>query len=68
MKEFLVGLIFILGVLALSGLGLVLYPFLLLLGFALRIFIIIGLGIFFIWLLGKFIIFVWESLKNKPKP
>jgi hypothetical protein len=66
MKEFLVGLIFILGVLILSGLGLFLYPFLLLLGFALRIFIIIGLGIFFIWLLGKFIIFVWESLKKKP--
>ncbi|MCF7873323.1 MAG: hypothetical protein K9L84_04300 [Candidatus Omnitrophica bacterium] len=68
MKEFLVGLIFILGVLVLSGLGLLLYPFLLILGFTLRIFIVVALVIFFIWLLGKFIIFVWESLKKESKP
>lgn len=64
MKEFLVGLIFILSALLLSGLGLLLYPFLLILGFTFRIFMIIVLAIFFVWLLGKFIIFVWESLKK----
>ncbi|MFO8053332.1 MAG: hypothetical protein R6U54_05205 [Candidatus Omnitrophota bacterium] len=68
MKEFLVGLTFILGVLVLSGLGILLYPFLLILGFTLRIFVALGVIIFFVWLLGKFIIFVWESLKKESKP
>jgi hypothetical protein len=68
MKEFLVGLIFILGVFVLSGLGLLIYPFLLILGFTLRVFIALAVIIFFIWLLGKFIIFVWELLKKESKP
>jgi hypothetical protein len=67
MKEFIIGLTFILGVLVLSGLGLLLYPFLLILGFTLRVFIALAVGIFFIWLLGKFIIFVWESLKKESE-
>jgi uncharacterized membrane protein (DUF106 family) len=68
MKEFLIGLIFIIGVLVLAGLGFLLYPFLLILGFVFRIFVVTALTIFFVWLLGKFIIFVWESLKKQPKP
>jgi len=52
-------------VLVLSGIGLFLYPLLFVLGFFLRFIIIIALGVFAIWLLGKFIIYVWEALKEK---
>ncbi|MFH0732345.1 MAG: hypothetical protein V2A72_05440 [Candidatus Omnitrophota bacterium] len=65
MKAFLVGFLFIIAVSILSVLGLLLYPVLFLLTFVLRIIIAIALVIFAIWLLGKFIIFVWESLRGK---
>ena len=65
MKEFLVGLIFIVAALAFAGIGLLLYPFLLAIALLLRIVIIFALIIFAIWLLGKFIISVWERLRNK---
>jgi hypothetical protein len=65
MKAFLAGLIFILAVVALSGIGILLYPFLLVLSIALRIALGCALIILAIWLLGKFIIFVWESLFKK---
>jgi len=65
MKAFLVGLLFMMAVLVLSGIGLFLYPLLFVLGFFLRFIIIIALGVFAIWLLGKFIIYVWEALKEK---
>lgn len=65
MKAFLVGLLFIIAVSLLSVFGVLLYPLLLLLTFMLRIIIGIALVIFAIWLLGKFIIFVWERLSGK---
>ena len=65
MKEFLVGLISIVAALAFAGIGLLLYPFLLAIALLLRIVIIFALIIFAIWLLGKFIISVWEKLRNK---
>ena len=65
MKEFLVCLIFIVAALALAGIGLLLYPFLLALALFLRVVIIFALIIFAVWLLGKFIISVWERLRNK---
>ena len=65
MKAFLAGLLFLVAVLVLTGVGLLLLPLLLVLTFFLRIFVGFFLVLFAIWLLGKFIIFVWESLNKK---
>ena len=67
MKEFLVGLIFLFGVLVLSVLGILLLPLLLLMTFALRVVFGIFLFLFAIWLLGKFILWVWDQMSPKPK-
>ncbi len=64
MKEFLVGLIFLIAVAVLSTIGFLLYPLLILLAWFLRIIVVLVLSVFAIWLLGKFIIMVWEKLKN----
>jgi len=66
MKAFLMGLVFLILVAILAGLGILLYPFLFVLGIALQIVISVIFVIFAIWLLGKLIILVWESLKSKP--
>lgn len=63
MKAFLAGLIFLLAVSILVGIGVLLFPFMILLAFLLRLILGFFLVIFTIWLLGKFIIFVWEKLK-----
>ncbi len=65
MKAFFVGLIFLFAVAILSGIGLMLTPLLIVLTFFLRIIIIALLAILGIWLLGKFIIFIWEAMKDK---
>lgn len=65
MKAFLVGLLFLAAVLVLAGVGFLLLPLLLVLTFFLRIAIGIFLILLAVWLLGKFIIFVWESLSKK---
>jgi hypothetical protein len=65
MKAFLVGLLFLLAVAAFSAIGIVLYPILWALSIALRIILSIVLVIFAIWLLGKFIISVWEKMREK---
>ena len=65
MKEFFVGLIFLILVLVLAVTGVLLFPLLVVLGVVMR-FVIMGLlAILAIWLLGKLIIVVWESLKSK---
>jgi hypothetical protein len=64
MKEFLVGLIFLIAVAVLSAIGFFIYPLLIALAWFLRIIIVLVLGVFAIWLLGKFIIVVWEKLKG----
>ena len=66
MKAFLIGLIFLISVAILAGLGILLYPFLIILGIALQIVISVIFVIFAIWLLGKLIVLIWESLKPKP--
>ena len=63
MKAFFIGLIFLIAVALFSGIGLLLYPLLLALAIMLRVAIAFLLVIFAIWLLGKFIIFVWEKLR-----
>ena len=67
MKAFLVGLIFLVLTFILAGLGILLFPLILVLGMALRVVIMLVFVIFAIWLLGKMIILIWESLKPKDK-
>jgi len=54
--------------LIMAGFGVFLYPFIFLLAVVLRVVVSIGLVIFAIWLLGKFIIFIWDKLNNKEVP
>lgn len=65
MKEFLVGLLFLVAVLIMTGVGILLFPLLLVLTFFLRIAVGFLLILLAIWLLGKFIILVWEALRKK---
>ena len=62
MKAFAIGLIFLIAVSILAGIGILLFPLIIVLGFFLRIVLVLLFVIFCIWLLGKFIIFVWESI------
>ena len=65
MRAFFIGLLFLCATALLTLLGFLLLPLLFLLGIFLRIIFIILLCIFAIWLLGRFIIFVWEALIEK---
>lgn len=62
MKEFLIGLIFLIGVAVLTGIGFLILPLLFLMAFFLRIILSVLLVALGIWLLGKFIVFVWGTL------
>ncbi len=69
MKAFAIGLIFIIAVSILSGIGMLLYPLIIVFGFFLKIMLAILFVILSIWLLGKFIIFIWERIsKTKQSP
>jgi len=65
MKAFAVGLLFLIAVMILSGIGILLYPFIIVMALLFRILIPLFFVIFSIWFLGKFIIFVWEKLFAK---
>lgn len=65
MREFLVGLLVLALIVILSGLGVLLIPFLLLLGFFLRWVIGLALILFSIWLIGKLTLMLIAFLKNK---
>ncbi len=62
MKAFTVGLIFLIAVSILTSIGILLFPLIIVLGFLLRIILTLLFVILCIWLLGKFIIFVWERI------
>lgn len=62
MKAFLIGLIFLIAVTVLSGIGLLLYPLFIVLALFLRVILSLFFVLLCIWLLGKFIIFVWEKV------
>ena len=64
MRAFLIGLIFLVAVAVLAGIGLLLTPLLIVAAFFLRLIIGLLFFIFAVWLLGKFIIFVWEKMKR----
>ena len=63
-KAFLVGLLFLILVIVMMGLGIFLWPLLVVLGLALRLILFVLFTLFAIWLLGKLIIAVWESLRS----
>jgi hypothetical protein len=65
MKAFFVGLLFLCFVLILTGVGFLLLPLLLILTFFLRIAVGFALILFAIWLLGKFILFLWQAMDKK---
>ena len=64
MKAFLVGLVFLTAVSLLAALGVLIFPLLLVLAWVLRAVVAFLLIIAAIWLLGRFIIFVWEKIKD----
>ena len=64
MKAFAIGLIFLIVVSILSGIGILLFPIIIVLGFFLKIILALLFVIFSIWLLGRFIIFVWERISK----
>lgn len=64
MKAFLVGLLFLIFLLVLSGIGILLLPLFLIMTVFLRFILGFILTIFAIWLLGKFIIYIWEGLRK----
>ncbi|MFH2139151.1 MAG: hypothetical protein ABII88_11705 [Candidatus Omnitrophota bacterium] len=64
MKAFLIGLIFLIAVIVMAGIGVLIIPLLLVLAFLLRVVVMLALLIVAIWLLGKFILFVWEKMKS----
>jgi hypothetical protein len=67
MKAFFIGLLFIIISGVLAVVGVLLYPLMSLLAMALYFITIIAFGIFAIWLLGKLILLVWETLRSKKK-
>jgi hypothetical protein len=58
MKEFFVGLVFLIFVGVFAMLGALVYPLFLLIAFVLRLLLSAAILIFFVWLLGKFILFL----------
>ena len=62
MKAFFVGLIFLIAVSVLAGIGILFYPLIIVWGFFLRIILALLFIVFCIWLLGRFIIFIWERI------
>ncbi|MDD3296757.1 MAG: hypothetical protein PHU64_05285 [Candidatus Omnitrophica bacterium] len=64
MKAFFIGLLFVIMVAIFAGLGFMLYPFIIVLALFSRVIISLLLVAFTIWLLGKFIILVWEKLRK----
>jgi len=58
MKEFLTGLAFLLLVGIFASLGFLIFPALLLIAFVLRFLLSAAILVFFIWLLGKLILFL----------
>jgi len=65
MKEFFVGLLVLLAFLVLGGIGILLFPLFVVLGFFLQFLLEVLLFIFAVWVLGKVALLSMEWLKNK---
>ena len=64
MKEFFVGLLVLLLLLIISIVGVVLLPFVVVLGFFMQGFICVGLLIFAVWLVGKVTLWAIDHSKR----
>jgi len=64
MKAFLVGLLFIIAAVIIVGIGIFVFPVIILIEGILFVSIV---GILYIWFLGKIILFIWETIKGKGK-
>lgn len=62
MKAFLIGLLFLLAAVFFAGVGILVFPLLVVLGFFLKMIVSVLFVIFAIWLLGRFIILIWGAL------
>lgn len=67
MKAFFIGLITLIIVIIMGTIGTLLYPFFIVLGLLFRVILSFLLFVFAIWLLGKFILFIWEKLFKEQK-
>jgi uncharacterized membrane protein YphA (DoxX/SURF4 family) len=65
MREFLVGVLVVIMALVLSGIGILLLPFLLVLGVFLRLAIGLIVLLLVIWLIGKATLFLIDTLRKK---
>ena len=65
MKAFFIGLVALAIVGIFAGIGFLLHPFFILLGFLLRFFAWLAFIILCVWILGKFIIFIWDKAFKK---
>ncbi len=64
MKAFLVGLVFLFAVAVLAGIGVLLFPLLVVLDVFIRLAVAGLFVVLCIWLLGKFIIYVWRKFRQ----
>jgi len=64
MKAFLVGLLFLFIVAVLAGMGVLLFPFLLVLSWIARVILIVVLLILAVWLLGKLVLYIRKKTKR----
>ncbi len=58
MREFFIGMAFLIFVGILASLGFLIFPLLLLIAFILRLALSVAILVFFVWLLGKLILFL----------
>ena len=65
MKEFLAGLLVIVMALVLSGIGVLLFPLLLVLGIFLRLAVGLIVLLLAVWLIGKVTLFLIDVLRKK---
>jgi hypothetical protein len=65
MKELLIGLLVVVMALVLSGVGILLFPLLLVLGIFLRMAIGLIVLLLAIWLIGKVTLFLIEAIKKR---
>lgn len=68
MKAFLVGLLVLVMALFLSGVGILLFPLLLVLGVFLRLLVGIAILILAIWMIGWLTLLLIDALKSKEEP
>jgi len=67
MKEFLVGVLVVVMALVLSGIGILLFPLLLVMGMFLRLALGLIILLLVVWLIGKVTLYLIDMLRKKEK-